>query len=127
MGTGVAYIQLAVGADPCRHAGRAGLGGGWRHGGVDLAVYGETACLAVPLHDAVEGAGRRQLGHTAVDDDDAGTRRAADDRLRRSTPGLIDHGGRGTETAKRTARPRHDAGVRLAHNAKPVAAVMFAT
>ena len=120
---GVTDVQLAVGADPGRRGGRVRLRGGRADGRVDLAVDGESPHLAVPLHDALEGAGRRQGGHATVDGDDAGTRRAADDRLGGRTR-LI---GRRAETATQTSGPRNDAGVGLAHDAQSVATVMFAT
>ena len=102
MSTRVAYVQLAVCADSRRGAGCSGLCRGRGGGGAQLAVYGETARLAVPLNDAVEGAGRWKRGHTAVDSYDTGTRRAADDHLSGLTS-LISDGGRRTQTAKRAA------------------------
>ena len=128
VGTDVAYVQLAVRADPRRLAGDVRLRRGRSRGWVDLAVDWETTRLTVPLHDTLEGAGRRQGGHATVDDDDAGTGWTADDRLRgRTGTGLIDDGGRRTETAEGAARPRHDTGVRLADYTKSIATVMFAT
>ena len=101
VGATIAQVQFAVGTHPRRRRGTARVGRTGVAAAAQLAVERQSARLTVPLHDAVERAGRRQGRH--VDGNHSRAGGARDDRLR----GLLRRRGR-TQTARRATGPGHE-------------------